>query len=170
MQYFDLVRTDDFDDGLAHRLGYKKIYRVGNEIELSDSLSISRKRPAIIASANPGVLLKALRESRVIGVILEGSAPMGKVIMVAKEMEKPIIIPLDWMKAAHQQRQKAIYGTRKLVALLSKARAEAVFVTLAKDRHAMLSAGQLIQIARFLGAQEKGSKEMASRIGELYAA
>lgn len=169
MQYFDIVRTNDFDDRLAHRLGYKKIYKVGQEIELSNTLNISRKKPAIIMSSNPGVLLKALRESKVIGVILGENEPIGKVIMVAKELEKPLIIPLDGMKTAHSSRQKSIYRIRKLLAVLSKARADAVFITLAKDKHSMISAGQLIQLARFLGAKEERSKEMASKIGELHA-
>ena len=170
MRYFDIVRTNDVDENLANRLGYKKIFRAGTDIVLADNLNLPKGKRAIVASKNPGILLKALRDNNVIGIILEDNEPIGKVVMVAKEYEKPIIIPLDGFKGQQAMRQRTIYRIRKLLRVLLKARAEVAFVTLAKDKNSLLSSGQMLRLSIFLGAGKEQAKRMLSIIGDAYAA
>jgi hypothetical protein len=166
MKYFDIVITNEAEPQLAARLGYERVLVAGKDIDILDNLHFNGRRKAIVRGRNVGTLMRAIKEQNVIGVMIDDNLTMGKVIAAAKENEKPIVVSTEGLnRRNYLERQKAIYRLRKLFRLLAKTRNEVILVTLAPDRHSLLSVGQMIEVAKFLGADEAKSRQMISTLG-----
>jgi len=169
MQFFDLV---DFDEGslaeLTSRLGYKKAFHVGKDIEMIERMQGggNEKVMKIVQSSNDEVVMKALRQNDVIGAIAANDTISKKALEVLKNNEKLLIIPLSPVVCAEEgARTQKLIRTRLLVraALMSKARI--AIVSMAQCRECLMSTLQMLEVANFLGIEQERAKEALGVLG-----
>ena len=171
MRYFDIVTTSEVDDSLAKRLGYSKVFVVGKDLEIITDLKIRTGKKAIVRGKNIGTLMRAIKESSVLGIMIDDSLILGKAIMAAKENDKPLILSTEGLNSRnYTTRLKTLYRLRKILKFALKARAEIIFVTLAGDRQSILSTAQMIEIGKFIGANDEQSRKMLSDLGNYHVA
>ncbi len=169
MQYFDIIVKDIADQALVRRLGYRRIFVAGKDIDVSGSLSGDPRRKMVIVSRDPGVLIRATRERRVLGIMFEGNELIAKAMMAARENGKLVMLSTEGLSGSGTgMRLSTIYKLRRMVAELRKAHVKTVLVTMAGSREMLQSRAQMIQLARFLGAAEAQSREMVSSLGDAY--
>lgn len=167
MQYFDIVRNDVVDQEMAKRLGYKRILAIGKDLDLLQNLGGTPKREAVVISKDPGTLIRATRENRIVGIMFEGNEIVAKAMMAAKDNEKTVILSIEGLNGGGTGlRLSTIYKLRKMLAELTKARVKVAIVTMADRKEMLLSSAQMVQVAKFLGANDQQARQMVSALGE----
>jgi hypothetical protein len=166
MRFFDVIRTKEADPALAKRLGFSKVFIAGEDIDVLDNLKFNGKRKAIVRSKNVGILMRALKENGVIGVMVDDNLLIGKVIAAAKESDKPIVLSTEGLNSRnYPERLRAVYRLRKVYKILAKTKNDVILITLAADRQSLLSTSQMIEISKFIGADDAKSRRMISELG-----
>ncbi len=161
VKYFDIARFEP-DMQFLSRLGYGKVYCVGRDVELAVRPGGARI-PQIVASADQGVLFAALKDSNVIGIIFEGNEPIKKVVEKAKELGKPVFLPINVLIGQGQgARGHALGRLRKAAYACIKSGAQARIISLAETREQMISAGQMTGIADLILGQGEGHRIFGS--------
>ncbi len=165
MAYTDLVLMQQTSIELAKRLGYSRIFT-------SSDISIARKqsvRKCIFIGSEKGRLDHAIRDSSVIGIVLEDSIESKSVIEHAASEGKPIfLIATHLTSAATQARLRSIYRMRRLFGFARHARASIGIISLASEPAELLSSMQMLEIAKMLGADEPYAKEMLEVLSGAY--
>jgi RNase P/RNase MRP subunit p30 len=168
MQFFDLVALNDGTDleELAKRLRYKKIFNVGKDLGLiSDIKKLSTGMRSVVKSNDEEVLIKAIRNNDVIGVIADDKISM-KLIDELHKRECLLLIPTSTLVCSDQEtRVRNLHRAKVMLRNALIGRVRVALVTLAEERACMLSSSQMLEIAGLLGATEKIAKEMLSAIG-----
>jgi RNase P/RNase MRP subunit p30 len=169
MQYFDMVALKDTAglEALGRRLGYRKIFLVGRDFALAGRLKdLNPNRKALVRGKDEEVLLKAIKESSVVGVVFEDSRPSGKFLDSLNNYEKLLVIPVAPLMCPDQEsRLRSLHKTRELLRSAMMSRAEVALATLAEDKACMASSAQMLEIARLIGAGDAAAKEMLGKAG-----
>jgi len=163
VKYFDIARFEP-DMQFLSRLGYGRVYCIGKDVELAPRPGGTRI-PQIVASADQGALIAALKDSNVIGIIFEGNDPIKKVVEKAKELGKPVFLPINALIGQGQgqsARGHALGRLRKAAYVCAKLGAQARIISLAETKEQMISAGQMAGIADLILGQEEGRRIFGS--------
>jgi len=169
MQFFDIVALKEEVDlkALGRRLGYKKIFALGKEMELcADANHPGEGKALIVKSGDEAVLVKALRNNSVIGIILDNNKASGRFIEDLRIHEKLLLIPVGPLVCP--DRGDVIHSLYRAKSVLRSAlmgRASVALVTLAKEKECMLSCSQMLEMAKLIGANDNVAKEMLSVLG-----
>jgi RNase P/RNase MRP subunit p30 len=165
MAYFDLTRAEIADRGRAAVLGYKKILS-GKELPVVENLSLSSQ--CVVRSGETGMLGRAVRRSNVAGIIIKDNELLRLAVEETVENEKLLFLPLHEILCSDtRSRMRNIYRMRGLMAFATRSRAKISLVTLAEGEPCILSTMQMLEIAKFLGANESNSKKMISTLGDI---
>jgi hypothetical protein len=169
MQFYDIVALKEEIDlkQLAHRFGYAEIFLVGKDAEIvSDVKRLNEEGSFIVRSGNNETLSKAVRSNSVIGVIVDDSKVSGKFIEELRTHEKLLFIPAAPLVCpAQENRLRNLFWAKGILRTALMGKAKVALVTLASEKECLLSSGQMLEIAKLLGANEKIAKEMLSSLG-----
>jgi len=144
--FYDIAYFD-VDKGLTKLLGYKRIYCIGKDVSLNE------EGDYIIADAQ---VLHKFKLSNIIGV--RASKVDKALFQKIKENDKPIIIDISNLLSKDFIRE---YNTgRNILRNAIKMGLSVSLASFAKDEEHLLSALQMLEIAKFLGAGEERAKEM----------
>ena len=145
--FYDIAYFD-VDKGLTKLLGYKKIYRIGKDVTLNEDGDY------IIADAQ---LLHRFKLSNIIGVRV--SKVNKALFQKIKESDKPIIIDISNLLSGGDFIKE--YNTaRNILRNAIKIGLRVSLASFAKDDAHLVSALQMLEIAKFLGAGEDKAKEI----------
>lgn len=168
MQFFDLVamRCDSLE-GLAGRLGYKKIFCAGRDLDIVENLSASPRRK-ILRSDDFETITKALKQNDVIGVMPEGASVSNKTFDAIKNSEKILFIAFSPVTRAETgSRIQKLAKVRSLVRNTLRSKTPFAIITLAEDGSEIMSGAQMLEVAGFFGIPQKHAKEALHRLGGL---
>ena len=145
--FYDIAYFD-VDKGLTKLLGYKKIYRIGKDVTLNE------EGDYIIADAQ---MLHRFKLSNIIGVRVSkvDKASFQKI----KENDKLLIIDISNLLSSEDFIRE--YNTAKnILRNAIKIGLRVSLASFAKDEAHLVSALQMLEIAKFLGADEDKAKEI----------
>ena len=168
MQYFDLVAMDRAPvQEMAHRLGYKRVFCVGKDIEIVEGLNHSENgSKKIVRSDSFEVLAKSLRRNDFIGMLPSGGSVNKKTLEILKNEEKLLFIPLSAVVGAGEaSRTQALVKARNLVRSALMAKVNVCVVSLAEDATCLMSNMQMVEVANFLGMDPVRAKEAICVLG-----
>jgi len=159
MAFFDIA-SFEVESGLRARLGYKRIYVNGKDIEVVPRPKAARV-PQIVVGDDPGLLINWLRDANVIGVIFKDNQLSKKVIEKAAELRKTIFVPVNQFFGVSPQHRGARMGkARKIILSSHKLSAQVRMVSMASSTSQLLSVSQMEEMAKLLcgerGAQLTG--------------
>lgn len=155
MIYFDIARFD-VSDGICKRLGYKKIYRAGKDVVISGGVE-KAPVPLIVVSKDPGVLIGAVRDNNVVGIIFEENELTKKVVEKAAEMKKVVFLAVgQLMRIPPKERGFRVSRMRKIILASHKMGARVALVSLADSETMLLSTMQMMEVARLLFKEPSG--------------
>ena len=145
--FYDLTYFD-VDKGLAKLLGYKKIYCIGKDVTLNEDGDY------IIADAH---LLHRFKLSNIIGI--RASKVDKELFQKIKESDKPLIIDVSNLLSSSEFIKE--YNTAKnILRNAIKMGLSVSLASFAKDEAHLVSALQMLEIAKFLGLGEDKAKEI----------
>ena len=161
MKNFDIVRFRP-DSGLISRLGYGKVYCAGTDVDIRSRITPSRL-PLIIESGDPGVLITALRDNEVAGIIFEGNNPIRRVVEKASELRKTVFIPIKVLiNSEPQERGKVLGNLRKTAYACTKLGTLSSIISLAESKEQMLSSAQILGVAELIIGSGRGPRILRS--------
>jgi len=138
----------DVDKGLTKLLGYKKIYCIGKDVTLNEDGDY------IIADAQ---LLHRFKLSNIIGI--RASKVDKELFQKIKESDKPLIIDVSNLLSSNEFIKE--YNTAKnILRNAIKMGLSVSLASFAKDEAHLVSALQMLEIAKFLGLGEDKAKEI----------
>ena len=150
--YFD-ISYFDVPENLARLLGFKKIYTIGKQLELNKSAD------NIIAD---DFSLQRFSISNVVGVRINKIDR--QFFQKIREEEKVAIIDISNLINASGEGLIKEHKRLKLMAMNAlKAKLNLSIATFAKNEEGLLSSMQMIEIAKFIGLNEKQAKDAISR-------
>ncbi len=163
MEYSDIAAMEAVPESTAKVLGYRKIFG-RREIEVNEVPS--QHSACVVRSSEPGVLGMALRRSNVIGVMIKDNELIRRTVEEAAEAEKALFLSAHELTCVEtRERLRNLYRMRSLLSFAMRTGAEVRLVSLAQEDSCLLSAMQLVELARFLGAGEAHAKEMVRWMG-----
>ena len=169
MRFFDLVSESDTSlEGLAHRLGYKKIFVVGKDVQIIQDLRNESKSKKIVSSESSEVLTKALKSNEVIGVLPKGEAVSRKTLDMIKVYEKVLLLPFAPITCANpESRIHKLAKMRSVVKNALRARVPICIVSLAENKEGLMSTAQMVEVANFFGMEKDNAKKALNVLGGL---
>lgn len=164
MAYFDLTSMEDVDRKTSSVLGYKKIF---NKKEIAVVESLDHNGKCIVKSGESGFLSRALRRNNVLGILIKDNELIRLAVEEAVTTEKLLCLSVhDITCVDTRTRMRNIYRMKGLISFAMRSKARIALVTLAQDESCLLSSNQMIEIAKFLGANESQAEKMISNLGE----
>ena len=160
-KYYDLVYLESIPEKLAERLGYKKIFTT-KEISILDSVPHSSPAKFILASKNPGELMKALKSNEVAGLVIPDNEVIRKVFEAARESSVPLFITASDLTMPSRYRPRNIARARIFLSQARRYGADIGIITLSKSKEYMMSSMQLISLSMAIGADEAYARKMVS--------
>lgn len=170
MRCFDLVAMDALEQETAQRLGYKRVFCVGKDVEIVESLKrVSESgRKKIVRSDDFEVIAKSLRQNDFIGMLPSSASVSKKALEILKNEEKLLFVPLyAVVSSGETSRTQALVKVRNLVRSALMAKVRVCVVSMAEDRTCVMSNMQMIEVANFLGMDEKRAKEAVCVLGDM---
>jgi hypothetical protein len=169
VDYYDIVMDScSVDEKLAQRLGFKRIFRTGGDVKLTN-LDDPKNRGAssdIIMGSEKGRLL-ACAKGDVSAVIVSDSRIDKKLMAQMSENGIALCMPLSAITSGYGlARSKTIYMMGNLFAYARKSKIDVAFVTLANSKTQMASTMQLIELAMLVGADEACARDSISRVNK----
>ncbi len=169
MWFFDIVMIKGISlNALSRRLGYKKMLEVGKEVEITENLEEPGRTKRIVRSDNNEVLVKSLRQNDVIGILPKNNLVSKNILETIKADEKILFVPVSLITSADEtSRAQKLVNTRRIIRNALKFRTPLSLVTLAERKEDILSSVQMLELASFLGIEQKQAKEALGRLGEI---
>ena len=168
MQYFDITNSPNvFDKELAKRLGFKKIFNAGSEIEIVENLERQTKRPFLIFSGNPNIISTLIKYEGAIGILTNGETINQQILDKVRENKKLIVFNSYYLTISQKERVSKIYKLRKLFKEAYKAKVNSTIISLAPNPDYLLSFMQLFEIAKLIASDEHHAKKMLTNLGEI---
>ena len=169
MQFFDLVAFPvNSADRVAERLGYKRMFVAGKDVELLEDAGAASASKKIIRSDDFETINRSLRQNSVLGIIPKSALPSGKALEAIKESEKLLFIRLCGATCADgAARPQELAKTRRLIRSALMGKVPFALVSLAESRECLMSSLQVLEVAQFLGVDAARAKEALGRLGGL---
>gem|GEM_PF-1534979 len=150
---------------MGNLLGYKKILGK-KELPVVDGLSSNNK--CIVRGGESGILDRALRRNNVIGIIIKDNELIRMSVEEVKETDKLLFLSVhDLTCVDTRTRLRNLYRMRGLLSFATHSKAKVSLISLAEDESCLLSSIQMIEMAKFLGANEEQAKKMINNLGEI---
>ncbi len=174
MEYFDIIDYSGHEEDperLAGLLGYRKIFELGKDALLvdakdADSLARSGKKLIIRDSSEKGLLIHALKNSAVIGILANSNLD-ADVMETVKSLRKLIILSASALTSTNKHTRIANLGKmRRVVRDCMHKKLKLAISSFAGQKEYMLSSLQLVEIAKFAGADEETARSMSGALGD----
>ncbi len=167
LDFYDIVsETCTFDENLAKRLGFKKIFTLNKEIralghghenikDTENSIAFGKDKNQLLSLVKHGVTAVAINDSYI-----------DKKLMETIKNEKCILcMPMSVITASYGiERSRNIYKMGKLFTYARKKGIEICFASIAGGPSGLNSYMQLIELAKLIGADEKYARHSLSEI------
>lgn len=167
MQYCDYVRDSNaLDAKTAKLLGFKKVFNSTDGISIiTEPQSIGPHETNVIIEGHCGYIAKYINDKRVIGMIIEDFQADRNLIEHARHKEKIIMINAGKITNSNDNyRARNLIRARELVKNALHYKIKIAISSTARNPNEVLSAGQLIELAKILGANEEQSKNMLTSL------
>ena len=165
IKYFDVVDSSGVDQALTKRLGYAKVFVVGKDVLVKNAVD-SEGKACIVASRNPQTILRASRSRSVVGVVFDDAELLKKNLEELRDGEKLLVIPACYLFADDQRtRQRNLYRVRKLYKNAKRVGVGMAIASMARSKEYLLSAAQMAELAKYIGASDSDAKKMVYSIG-----
>lgn len=166
MEFYDIVLDScRFESGFEKRLGFKRIFIGDKDVKLTN-MEIAKSADSGIVYGVNKERLASVAKGNVRGVCILDNKTDRKLMGQLSKEGITLCINLSAITGAFGlERPKRIYLTRKLVDYARKSRVEVAFLSLAPYTHYMLSAMQILELARLLGADEGYARKSMSEVG-----
>jgi len=168
MQCFDLVAMDSAKaQEMAQRLGYKRIFSLGKDVDIVENLKRSDSaRKKIVKSDDFEVVSKLLRQNEVIGMLPGGASVSKKTLEIVKNEGKLLFVPLaDMVRAEDASRTHALVKARNLIRSALMSKVNICVVSMADDATLLMSNMQMTEVACFLGMDQARAKDAVCVLG-----
>ncbi|MGA3020992.1 MAG: hypothetical protein ABSD68_03530, partial [Candidatus Micrarchaeales archaeon] len=142
MRFFDIVAIDyNSLDRLAERLGYKKVFRLGSDVEIAETLKEADSNgKKIVRSDRFEVVAKSLRRNEVLGALPYNDTVSRKVLEIIKKEDKFLFIPISSVICADDAvRIQKLVRTRAIIRNALAAKVKICLVSLAEKREGIVS-------------------------------
>ena len=169
MQFFDLVSIRDGSlDSLAARLGYKKIFVIGKEVEVIERLGSASQLRKILVSDDFETITKALKQNDVVGMMPKSASISKKTLDALKNSDVTVFLPVTQVTCTSVgSRTHQLLKMRGWVRSALMAKVPIALVSMAENRDGIMSSAQMLEVASFLGMGQEKAKEALSRFGGL---
>lgn len=165
MSYFDVTSlSNPIDESLAKRLGFKRIFNNGIDVEVTLSIPKKAQNPILLSSSSQSAINQCLQNENVTGIINTGDEIGAKSIEKLVQKEKLIVFDAYSMTGS-SERLASINKAKKAFRYVSKMHADLAIASFAPSNDYLLSYMQLFEIAKLIGASDAQAKLMLSRIG-----
>lgn len=160
MRYYDIVAMEGVGEGLSRSLGFERVFSA-KDIRVIDRPS--GNSAYLLRSSEPGSIFRALGDRNCLGVIFKDNVPVKKTLEKVASSEKPVVIPITELTCASGASfMRNTYRLRSVLEACEKAGVDAAIVSLASSDSDVLSALQMLELARFIGAGDAKAKAMVS--------
>ena len=167
MAYFDVVASDDAAQ-ISKELGYKKIFLIGSDVLIADAKEAEGEmgKKVIVSGGPVGILMHVMGKNNVIGLLVSGNEANKQLLANMAENGKLIIFSASNLTCTDQRTRLRNLGLYKQLLKTAKhVKVPLAIATVAQDRTGALSPAQLIEIAKFIGADHETAKAMLSELG-----
>ncbi len=168
MAYFDIASAPEgAEKEVAERLGFRRIYSLGSDVELlDDAASKQDGTKKIIAGRNADTLAKGIRRNDVVAALVEGRSPSGKELEMLKEIGKPLLIPVAALTCApERERSTQLRKAKSTVREAMLHRAPVSLASMAGSNECLMSAQQLLAVGGLLGMGRKAAQRALEVMG-----
>ncbi|MDE1851507.1 MAG: hypothetical protein KGH69_02360 [Candidatus Micrarchaeota archaeon] len=159
MRLFDIVLFDA-GEGLAKKLGFYNLVRIGTRFPSSSLLTASSEHELFKSANNPSVKCIVIDKNMVNGVVA------GKLA----DIKKPMLINAN--SVVTEDRGETMRNIGSLKRSISRTKFKSTDIglaSLAKDANELFSCAQLVEIAKLIGIDENAERRALSAIGAAYA-
>ncbi len=166
MKYYDIATMPKIDGALSRRLGYSRIF-TASEITVAERPA--NKGRYLLRSSESGMIFKALRDNNCLGIVFRDNLLVKKTLEQAVSNDKLVIIPAGEITCASGPAvMRNTYRLRSVFAYSGVVGAKTAMASLAGSYSALLSVRQMLELAKFIGANHEKAKEMVKLVGEAY--
>jgi hypothetical protein len=160
MKYYDIIAMEHIAGDTPARLGFDRIFTL-KDIKVLERPSSSA--PYLLRSSEPGMIFRALGDNNCLGIIFKDNVPVKKTLEKTVAEEKRVVIPASEITCSSGPAfMRNTHRLRSVFAACKKAKARTALVSLAASESAVLSALQMLELARFIGAGDEDAKGMIS--------
>ncbi len=167
MKYFDYVKNASvLEDGLANLLGFGKILSPKDSlIVISEPNNLGQSEHGVILEGRPRYLMKYINDKRVIGIIINNFESDKNLIEHAKHKEKLLIINArDLTACGERESARNISRAKELMKNALHSKVTIAIISGAQRDEELLSAQQLFELAKMLGASDQQAKSMLTKV------
>jgi RNase P/RNase MRP subunit p30 len=169
MAYFDLVAVPKEMAGeAAKRLGFRRIFCLGSDVELLEDMAQQPGRmKRIVAGSSAEALSRGIRRSDAVAALATERSLNGKELELLREMGKPLLIPLAQVTCAGEvERGRALRRAKGAVREAMMHKAPLAIASMAGSVDCMMSAQQMLGIAKLLGMSDRVAERALGALGE----
>ncbi|MCL4411474.1 hypothetical protein M1329_00860 [Candidatus Marsarchaeota archaeon] len=167
MDYYDLVRaTCDYDRGFDARLGFKRVFKEGNDIGMAiqGGESGQHKGKFMAVGRDMGWLANMIKGGAK-ALVVERNDADGKLLATMRERGTILLFPMSSITELFGlKRTRAMYFMGNMLKDATKAGVRVGFVSLAASKLQMCSYMQLVELAKLIGASEKQARSALSAV------
>ncbi len=170
MRYCDYIRDANAADfKLAKSLGFKKILTPADGISIiTCPQTIGAHKTKVILEGNCGYIMKHINDRRVVGIIIDDFEADKNLIEHARHKDKILLINAGKItNSSDNYRARNLIRARELVKNALHYKIKIALTSTARNANEVLSAQQLIEIAKVLGASELQGKNMLTTLGDV---
>ncbi len=167
MRYRDYVKNSSIlEEEIPKLLGFEKILSPLDRLEIiTEPANPSSSEKSVILKGRPKYLMRYINDKKVIGIMISNFELDKNLIEHAKHKEKLLVINARELTACNEQESaRNISRARELVKNALHAKIRIAIVSGAEREEEMLSAQQLLEIAKMLGASESQAKSMLAMV------
>jgi hypothetical protein len=151
---------------LGKRLGYKKLFRVGKDVDILEGPA-KAKGKSIIRSGDLEVIARGLKQATVIGLLPKNLYASKRTLDSVRENEKLFFIPLSEVTCSEGVSLDGnLAKMRKLVRSILMTKVPFALISMAGSSECLMSSLQMIELAAFLGIEPAKAKESMGKLGE----
>ncbi len=172
MKHYDIAFGGfDINGGLAKRLGFERIFRLGSDIPYVDvdskAVSLKTDRTFMAYGKDKTRLLKEARNGAVLSIA--DFFIDRKLMAIIKDLGTKLVVPMsDILEASYIERSKRIYRASHFVRFAIKSGMEVYFASMAKSALYLNSRAQLLELAKALTADEDYARRSMSALGSVF--
>lgn len=167
MQYIDIVQNK-LDNSLAERLGFKRLFTIGENVVISDNPNAQKNKKVILLTSNDGLMLRNISQSNVIGAIITNNKMQKSILEKLVVNEKRVfIITKEITNTDQHNRIRKLHETRKIVSLALNYKAKVSLISLAESKEQIMSVAQMMELGKFIGLSQEQAKEAVTSIGKI---
>ena len=172
MHYFDIVGIDEREASpMLGLLGYRKFFYIGKDIFIgsADYANESRGKGVLveISKGETGSFLRAIERNNVLGALASERISKNALGIIAENKKLFAFNASELICVDQKTRLRNMRRYRRELELALHLKVQAAIATFAREKENLLSSAQIIEVAKFMGADQNIAKGMVSVWGDM---